>query len=187
VTERGNTPVSDLPVPPVITMASRLSIGAGVGRLGSTPVTGTSPFAANDMLAFPFTLPSLTSIYRGFWINGSTVGNSISMAIYDADYNLLAQTASTGQATISAPQSAVMTAKLSPGLYYCAMAHDSATTNHFVRWSVLTFGAGIWKMLGCWRQASVTLGSLPNPATPVACNNVGFPVCGLLTRSDFNI
>ena len=29
-----------------------------------------------------------------------------------------------------------MPVKLSIGLYYCAMAHDSATPNHFFRWSI---------------------------------------------------
>jgi hypothetical protein len=140
------------------------------------------------MLAFPFVLDVATSVNKMFWNNGSSVGGNYSTAIYDADFALLAQTASTaGAGSASVPQVVTLAARLGPGLYYAVLAHDSATTNRLMRWSIATLGAGYWKMAGCWRQASITLGALPATATPVACNNIAFPVFGLITRTVFDL
>lgn len=177
-----------LPTAPVITFGSRHSLGATIRCTGiATPASGANPFAANDMLAFPFVLNDPTSINKVFWVNGSTASSNCSVAIYDADYVKLGETASTAQSGASVPQSVSLARKLNPGLYYLALAHDSATTNRLFRWSINTHGAGMWKMAGCWRQASVTLGTLPNPAVPVACNNIAFPVFGLITRTVFDV
>lgn len=173
------------PTPPVITLASNAVVDKI--SIGGTAATGANPFAANEMLAFPFVLTSLTRIEKVFWVNGSSASSNCSIAIYNADYVLLNQTASTAQSGASAPQPIALATKLSPGLYYCALAHDSATTNRLFRWSITTTGAGFWKMMGCWRQASITLGSLPATATPIACNNVGFPLFGLITRTVFDV
>ena len=34
---------------------------------------------------------------------------------------------------------------------------------------------------------SITVGSLPNPATPVACTAISFPLFGLITRTGFDV
>lgn len=182
--------VAPLPSSPTIHLGSRHGVGAGM-RLHSTasgPASGANPFAVNDMLAFPFMLsaPS-TSINKAFWVNGTAAGGNSSVAIYDADFVMLAQSASTGGSGASVPQSVACTAKLGPGTYYCALAHDSTTSGRFFRWTVATTGAGFWMLAGCWKQSSVTVGALPNPATPVACTDVGFPLFGLITRTVFDV
>lgn len=173
---------------PVISPASRHSMTAGMSLVAlSTVGSGTNPFSANEMLAFPFVLNADTSVNKVFWLNGSAASSNCSVAIYNADFVLLGQTASTAQSGASVPQSVSLACKLSPGLYYAALAHDSATTNRLFRWSQATTGVGVWKMAGCWRQASITLGSLPSTATPVAYTSVGFPVFGLITRTVFDV
>lgn len=189
MTDRANIPYRDMPTPAVITIASRVSVGAGLRASGlATPASGASPYAALDLLAFPILLTAPTYIYKAFWVNGATVGGNTSVGIYDADYRLITQTASTlNSGTASLPQAVTLVTKLPVGLYYVAMAHDSATTAHYFRWSLATLGIGFLKMLGCWRQASVTLATLPNPAVPVVVNNIAFPVYGLITRSGFDV
>lgn len=177
-----------LPTAPVITLASRHSAGAAVRFSGAGgAASGANPFAANEMLAFPFTLTAPTLMNKVFWVNGSSVANNCSVGLYNADFELLAETASTGLSGASVPQVVTLTRRLSPGLYYLALAHNSATTNRLFRWSFATLGDEMWRILGCWRQASITLGALPATATPVACNNVGFPLFGLITRTVFDV
>jgi hypothetical protein len=179
------------PLPyPVIHLGSPHSAGYSLYQ-GGTPgsASGTSVFAAaNEMLAFPFTLTTLphTHINKVWWHNGTSVSANLSVGIYDADFNLMIETASTAQSGTSTPQMVSMPCKLSPGLYYCALACSSNTTNRLYRWSVAG-GASIFKSLGCWKQASITVGALPNPATPVVCTTVGFPTFGLLTRTAFDL
>lgn len=178
-----------LPTAPLIHLASRHSLGSGLARTGTATFgSGASPFAANDMLAFPFVLTTRTPIAKLFWWNGTSAGGNTSMAIYDPDFVKLVQTSSTANSGSSVPQAVALTnIRLDPGLYYCAIAHDSATTNRYFRWTITTGGVGMWKFAGCWRQASVTLATLPTTATPVACNNIAFPVCGLITRTVFDL
>lgn len=187
MSERGNVPVRDLPAPPVITIASRVSVGAALGKFGAPqPASGGSPFAANDMNAFPFILTAPTKIEKAFWVNGSAAGSNYASAIYDADYNKLIQSASTGGTGNSVPQAVAMAIKLPAGLYYCALATDASVTDRLFRWVLATTGPGFFKMFGCWRQASVTLATLPNPATPVAINLAAYGLHGLITRSVFD-
>lgn len=187
MSDRGNDPIRDLPPPPVITIASRPAVGPGLGRINSgLAASGANPFAIGDMLAFSFviTAPTPIAVVKAFWCNGTAAGGNYATAIYDADFVKIVQSASTGGSGNSVPQSVAMAAKIPAGLYYAALASDSATTQRLFRWSA---SAPQWKAFGCWRQASVTLATLPNPATPVACTNVGFPVFGLITRTVFDV
>lgn len=185
--------VAPWPTHPIITIErAHHSIGAGVGFTGSSAAaSGTSPFSsANDMNAFPFVLHATTPIFKAWTYVGPFPASfkNFSIGIYDADYNLCAQTASTSDGTTGdVPVAATLTTKLSAGLYYAAMAADNTTSGEYYRWSIPTTGALFWKMMGCWKQASVTLGALPNPATPVAYTNIAFPYFGLLTRSNFDL
>lgn len=176
--------------PPTITPASRLSIG-GAMRMSNpgAPATGASPFAGNDILAFPFTLETDTTFYKGFWVNGSSAGGNSEVGIYDEAFNKIVTTGSVAGSGNSAPQAAALTATtaLPSGFYYAIMAHSVSTTNQIQRWSVTTFGTGLWQAAGCWRQASITLGSLPATATPADIANDGFPLFGLITRSAYDV
>jgi hypothetical protein len=186
--------VAFLPTAPTITLASRHAGGGGGNmiRLVSpgAPASGVSPWsaAANDLLAFSFTLTApITNVNKVFWINGSAAGGNTSIGIYDADYVLLAQTASTAGSGNSLPQVVSLPLRLGPGLYYCAIAHNATTTNQFQRWSLATTGTAFWKMMGCWRQASVTVGALPATATPTAITNIAFPVFGTINRTGYDV
>lgn len=181
--------VAALPTSPIITPISRHSLGGALVKAGAgTVASGANPFASNEMLAFPFVLTApITTVNKVFWLNGSAAGGNLSAAIYNADFTLLVQIASTGGASNSVPQVVSLAAKLAPGLYYAALASDNGTTNRLGRWSLATTGAGFWKMAGCWRQASITVGSLPATATPVACSNIAFPLFGLITRTVFDV
>jgi hypothetical protein len=184
--------ITPLPSPPVITLGSRLSVGCSfLARTGGTTAaaTGASPWsdAANCLLAFPFILEAAqTAFYKGFWVNGSSTGGNSEVAIYDGAYNKIISTGSVGNATNSVPQSAAFssTVTLPPGAYYACMAHDATTTNHFARWTSLKV---YYQMVGCWKQASITLGSLPSTATPADMTNAAFPLFGLITRSVFDV
>lgn len=190
MTDRVHIPVAIMPSPYVITMHGRCSAGAAIARTGTTiSASGTNPFNANEQLAFPFQLDCPTTIYKAAWMNGSAAGGNFSVAVYDADFKLLAQTASTAGSGNSVPQVAALTStvKLPPGLYYAALAHDSTTNNRVHRWTVTNVGTLMWNGMGCWREGSVTVGSQPATATPVACTNVGFPHFGLITRSGYDL
>lgn len=181
--------IAYMPTAPVITIGSRHSLGQSTRMSASgAAASGATTFAANDLLAFPFTLTApITNIYKAFWLNGSVPAGNFSVGVYDADYVLLGQTASTAAGTASLPSAVTLALKLRPGLYYCGLAHSTTGTNEVFRFTVTTLGAGFWKMFGCWKQASVTLATLPNPATPAAYSNVGFPIFGLITRTVFDV
>jgi hypothetical protein len=183
--------VAFLPTAPTITLASRHSAGM-MTRLANLGVvaSGVSPWsaAANDLLAFPFTLTApVTNINKVFWVNGTAAGGNTSIGIYDANYVLLAETASTAGSGNSLPQVVSLPLRLGPGLYYCAIAHNATTTNRFYRWSLATVGNGFLKAMGCWRQASVTVGALPATATPTVCTNIAFPLFGTINRTVFDV
>lgn len=178
-----------MPTSPVILISGRNAVGGGmrVANMGS-PSSGGNPFAANEMLAFPFVLTApITNVNKGFVLNGSSTGANFSLAIYDADFNMINQTGSTAQSGASVPQSVSLATRLRPGLYYVAMAASDATTGRWFRWSQATVGNHWMKALGCWKQASITVGSLPATATPEALTNIAFPVFGLITRTVFDV
>lgn len=182
-TVRGGT--AWMPTFPVIMPASECALGSYVERAGGEATSGANPFAANEMIAFPFRLTApVTPVNKGFWLNGSSAGSNYSMAIYNADYVRVVQSASTGGSGANVPQAVSLTAKLSPGLYYCALASDAATTNRLFR---VASNAPTWKVLGCWKQASITVGSLPSTATPVAYTATTMPIYGLITRTVFDV
>jgi hypothetical protein len=176
-----------LPSAPIITAASRHGFPEML-RLAPmvTPASGVNPFSANEMHAFPFRLDApWTTIHRVLWWNGSAAGGSSSMAIYDADYELMGQSSSATGTSNSGMQLPTWTAiTLRAGLYYCALAHDSGTTNRFFRWSLATNGPSIFRMAGCWKQTGITVGSLPDPATPIAYTAISMAVFGMMARPD---
>lgn len=183
-----------LPTPPVITLASRCSIGGSIRTVGAAaPSSGASPWsdAANCLLAFPFVLEAhSTTFYKGFWVNGSSVSNNSEVGIWDESYNKIVTTGSIGNSGGNVPQSNAFassaTPTLPPGLYYAGMASNTTTTNRYFRWSSGTSG-NWWQAMGCWRQSGITLGSLAATATPGDMSNLAFPLFGLITRSSYDV
>jgi hypothetical protein len=161
----------------------------------ATPGSGAFS-AANGIEAFPFMLQAPTTFYKGFWVNGSSAGNESAVALYDADYNLLVETNSTTGTGAAVPQAAAFlsTLTLPPGLYYCALAHETTTANRMGGWSVTTTGAAFWGMAGCWKQTGgITLpaagnpAGFPNPATPTTFSAIRFTNFGAVTRTGFDL
>lgn len=181
--------IAQVPTAPVITFGSRHGPSPIFQRGGLTaPASVTSnPFAANEMFGFPFIITALTNVAKGFWVNGSAAGGNFSTAIYNADFVKVVESASTGGSGASVPQSVAMAAKLGPGLYYCVLSHNSATNNRVFAWTLATTGLGYYKAMGVWKQASITVGSLPATATPAAYTNASFPLYGLITRTVFDV
>lgn len=188
MSDRGNRPPGALPSPPVIMFASRNAAGASIRpQMSVAPGSGSGPFSvANEVQSFPFVLsaPS-TSINKGFWLNGSSAGSTSSISIWDADFNKIIESATATGSGNSVPQMVALAVKLPPGLYYCGLAHNSTTTNHFFRWQG-SF-TGNWAMMGCWKQGSITVGSLPATATPTAPTAGTWGVFGLTTRTVFDV
>lgn len=184
-----------LPSPPIITPASRCSLGGGLARLGLTqPASGTSPWsdAASGLLAFPFVLEAPTRINKFFWINGSAAGGNTDMCVYEGETFTKVGTAtgSVAGSGNSIPQVAAPASggfNLPPGLYYCAITHSATTTNQMNRWTIATLGIGFWMGLGYWKMASQAVGSTPATATPGDITNVAFPYCGIITRTAFDV
>lgn len=181
-----------LPSPPVITMASRLSQGAGLIRSGAgTPSSGVSPWsdAANTVQAFEFTLEATTTFYKGFATTGSAPASNFNIGLYDENYSLIASTGSVASGAVAlVPVVGTLsgTPRLPPGLYYAGMLANATTTNLWCRWSVATFGAELWQSMGCWKYAD-DVTTLDATAVPADITNVAFPLFGLITRSVFDV
>lgn len=183
-----------MPASPAISILSRESIGGGtIARMaGTTPATGTSPWsdAANSLIAFPFVIDVDTTFYKGFWVNGSAAGSNGEVGIWDASYNKIVTTGSVAGSGNSVPQSSAFassaTPKLPPGLYYAGMAWNATTTNRLCRFGGIPI-TGFWQVLGCWKQAGITLGSLAATATPGDITNAVFPYFGVITRTVFDL
>lgn len=187
--------LADLPSPFLITFGSRVSPGCMGNRLlGSAagPASGATPNqAANEMDGFVFHLTApFTKIYKAFWFNGATAGGNHSVAIYDEFFRKIAETASTAGAGNSQPQSVAFTPSpiiLGPGTYYAVLSNSITTSGTFSRW--ICNSMLFYNYLGCWRQTSITVGSLPATATPAryASTNGGVGHFGLITRSNFDV
>lgn len=180
--------------PAVIVPGGRCSMPAMRELIVSAAASGASPWsdAADGLLAYPFVVEAPTLINKFFWVNGTSVTTSTSdMALYDASFNKVGTaTGSITNANINVPQATAPSGgafTIPPGLYYCAITHAQTTTGHFFRWSSGTFGIAVWKSLGCWKMAAQAAGSTPATATPGAITNVAFPLCGIVTRSAFDL
>jgi hypothetical protein len=151
------------------------------------PASGTNPFGANEVHAYPFRLDApWTHVYYLFWNNGSAAGGNSSIAVYDADYRVIHQSASTAGASNNGMQVVTVDLNLRAGLYYLALAHDGTTTNRFFRWTLATNGVAAFRLAGCWKQTGITVGALPSTATPVAFTGVSLAVFGMVTRAPIN-
>lgn len=112
------------------------SIGPALQRISATDfwalAAGVWP-SQNLALFFPFFVARPMSVVKGFWFNGATVANNVDLGVYSEDGVLLGSTGSVVQATVSALQSAAMTAGLAigPGVFYLALVSDSTTATFF--------------------------------------------------------
>lgn len=184
--------LAPLPSPPIICASSRCSLGPSMKFWNyGAPASSVGTVTANQMHAIPFVIEAPTTFYKGFWVNGSSVGNNSEVGIYDASYNKIVTTGSVANSGASTAQAAALSAttRLSPGLYYMVHASDATASNRYFKWSIGSGGAAAGNALGMWSQGSITLGSLPATATPADYipGNSAIFTFGLITRSVFDL
>ena len=117
--------------------------------------------AANDALFIPFSLSEPVLVKRLGWTNGATVAGNVDCGIYDTAGVRLLSTGTTAQSGTSAIQSVDVTdTQLGPGLFYMALASDSATAtfNRYIASDVMFV-----KFTGMAKQATAFV--LPATAT----------------------
>jgi hypothetical protein len=130
---------------------------------GSAFNTTTSTFAANLGVFVQVNLTQAVTAYKMAWVNGATLSGNIDVGIYDEAWNRLVSSAPQTQAGTSTVQVVDITdTALVAGTYFLAFAVSSATAT-FRSTSVTQ---PVLRACGCAQQASLSSGTLPNPAVP---------------------
>lgn len=163
-----------------ITPYSPESIG-GVIRTAVTATVASATYpAANRALYFPFTIRRAVTVYRFFWLNGTTAStDNVQAGVYD----ITGKSVALGAATLAAGTSAcqfdnVADFNLEPGDYFIAI-WCNGTTTHMIR----NNGAlHAWRSAGCYQESSLA-GGLPATATFANAATQYCPVFGLALRS----
>ena len=110
-------------------MYKYLAVGMSGGTGIFSPIASAVWPAANRTLYFPFELEQPMLVEQFQWHNGSTVNGNVDMGIYTESGVRLVSTGSTVQAGVSAAQLVdVSDTLLDRGVFYCALAHSSATS-----------------------------------------------------------
>jgi hypothetical protein len=83
----------------------------------------------NVIYYVPVIQPEYVTIYAMAWSNSTTVSGNIDAGVYDINGNLLCNTGSIAQTTVSVVQAAAVTSSTAivPGTYFLAMMQDNAT------------------------------------------------------------
>lgn len=118
---------------------------------------------------------------KAYWHNGSNVAGNVDVGIYDAaTLKKVWSSGTVSQSGINTRQSVTITGGVAviPGLYYIAMASDTATNHRVIQASYSN--AVNSSMVGVFEQASAF--NLPDPAVPVTTTG-GFlrPIMGFVT------
>jgi hypothetical protein len=83
---------------------------------------------ANVAMYIPVLVPDTATVYKLAWLNGATVAGNVDVGVYDFKGSRLVSSGSTAQSGVSAIQVAdIADTVIRPGLYYLALATDSAT------------------------------------------------------------
>lgn len=147
---------------------------------GSSLYTIASATNPSQNLAFytPFVV-SIPTMIRKMWVyNGATVNGNLDLGIYDAKGTRLVSSGSTAQSGTNDLQAVDVTdTLLSPGLFYLALASDSATSTFFAQ----TFTATWALSFGLLQQASAF--ALPATATFAAFTQTTYPIYGATQRT----
>lgn len=175
-------PGAPITTPVMISPFSVCAIGTELSGMASAAMASAAWPAASRMIAYPFIISNTYVAMKVWWLNGATASGNIDLGIYDEGYNLLASAGSTAQGTTNVVQEVDITDyTLAPGRYYAALVLSSATGRIF-----RTTGgnnAQFLKSYGMWQQASITPGTLPNPATPAVISTANVPMFGLAGRT----
>lgn len=179
-------PIRSKPASVFITPFSEESLGS-VNRtiIASGPATAVY-IAAQRALFFPFTLFRQETVYRFFWVNGTTASTDyIQVGVYDRSGNAikLGTGGSPNYGTLAATASVcqfdnVADFVLSPGGYFMAIWCSGVTT-HLMRTAPT---ARFLRAAGTFQQSSLTTG-LPTTATFAAQASAYMPMFGLALRA----
>lgn len=144
------------------------------------PASAAYP-AVNRAFFFPFRLYRSETVYRYFWVNGTTAStDNVQVGVYDMAGNVINRGTSTLAAGVSACQFDNITDYvLGPGEYLMAL-WCSGTTTHILR---LAPTARYLRAAGFLQQSSLT-GGLPSPTATFAVSATGYvPLFGLALRA----
>lgn len=103
----------------------------GLFASGGTPATAIWP-TANKVFYFPFRLTSPVVIVKAFWVNGTTVGDTLDIGIFTSDGAKLISSGNVSQGSVSTVTSFDLTDTcLGAGLYYGGLGLVAATGHIF--------------------------------------------------------
>lgn len=145
--------------------------GGAFANATESTLTANRAIYVPQLWDFPFI------INKFMWWNGSTVAGNVDVGLYDESLTRLTSTGSVARSGASSIQEADVTdLYVSPGRYYLAYAHDSATATTLVT----TWGFDIGRVYGHLDQASAF--PLPASGTGVTFADTSVPVFGIVTR-----
>ena len=131
--------------------------------------------AANLAIYVPFRIAMPMIITQVFWANGATVNGNVDLGIYNADQTQRMSAGTTAQSGVSTMQFVNTADHLLPaGLYYMALASDSATAT-FLAGTLASIQRGA--MMGMAEQTTAFV--LPSPATMATFGRTYLPLFGL--------
>lgn len=143
------------------------------------PASAVYP-AAQRALYFPFRLYRQETVYRFFWVNGTTAStDNFQVGVYDTAGNSIKLGTSTLASGASACQfDNIADFVLYPGVYFMAI-WGSGTTAHLMRCGpTLRF----MRAIGVFQQSSLA-GGLPTTATFATAATGYIPIFGLALRA----
>lgn len=142
--------------------------------LTNTPASAAW-FAANQGIYVPFVLHEPATAVRMFTVNGGTAAGNTDVGIYNESLTRLVSIGPTAQAGINTTQFFdIADTPLAAGAYYMALSNSLATSTFLMCRSLIANGL---RAQGLWEQAAV--GTLPNPAVPVAFTRTSVPYFGI--------
>lgn len=167
-------------IPPMVSVFNRAT-GWVNPNLCISPASATWE-SANRTVYYPLLLRAPCVVRRVWWANGATVsgGANIAVGVYsDSGYGpgglLVSGTAVQGTASQVQFVDATDTA-LAPGLYWIAVASDSAT-------NTTMFRSGIGSGYEAGYRFQEAAGTLPATATPVESSGTTVWLCGFSTTA----
>ena len=154
--------------------------GASLRAVVTTAAASAAYPAVQRALFFPFKTYRPETVYRFFWVNGTTAStDNIQVGIYDNAGNSLKLGTSTLASGVSQCQFDNIADYVLPAGSYLLAIWGGGTTTHLIRYAPTSrFG----RVMGSFQQSSLASG-LPTTAT-LALNSSGYvPIFGLALRS----
>ena len=160
-----------------ISVPSLWSLGPAL-HLVSAVASAGQVLPTDGALFVPFRVPRIVTAYQIIVGCGSGAGNNFDVGIYDRFGNRLVSSGSVARTASTEMVQNITDTVLLPGLYYMAIASDSAST--MVGW--IPAQLGLSKMLGVKQMD--TAFPLPDPATFITPTNSIIPSINIVLRPE---